>query len=108
MGIKDMLLAKKRHEAEDKRLARCLREMILRQIAEVNEAVGKQLLYVNECAGHLFLYGNPGGGHIDRLMACVPLDVEGLARLWYRLSEGIREGRTVEDACPYKKERVTI
>ena len=89
MGIKDMLLAKKRHEAEDKRLARCLREMILRQIAEVNEAVGKQLLYVNECAGHLFLYGNPGGGHIDRLMACVSLDVEGLAGLWYRLEKEV-------------------
>ena len=108
MSVKDRILARERHRAEDARLTVMLRKMVLRQIEAVNEAVGSQMLYANECAGHLFLYGNPGGGHIDRLMACVPLDVEGLARLWYRLSEGIREGRTVEDACPYKKERVTI
>lgn len=89
MSVKDRILARERHRAEDARLTVMLRKMVLRQIEAVNEAVGSQMLYANECAGHLFLYGNPGGGHIDRLMACVPLDVEGLAGLWYRLEKEV-------------------
>ena len=74
---------------QNRKIALALREMVLDQIGKINDAAGTELLYVNECAGHLFLYGNPGGGHIDRLMACVPLDVEGLAGLWYRLEKEV-------------------
>ena len=76
---------------QNRKIALALREMVLDQIGKINEAVGKQLLYANECAGHLFLFGNPGGGHIDRLMACVPLDIEGLMKVWFRLEKAVKE-----------------
>ena len=74
---------------QNRKIALALREMVLDQVGRINDAAGTELLYVNECAGHLFLYGNPGGGHIDRLMACVPEDVEGLASLLYKLEKEV-------------------
>ena len=91
MGIEARILTRQRHEAENAQIVRTLREMVLTQVEAVNGAVGSPMLYANECAGHLFLFGNPGGGHIDRLMACVPLDIEGLMKVWFRLEKAVKE-----------------
>ena len=66
-----------------------LREMVLRQVEEINSAVGGAMLYVSEWAGLFALYGRPSSCERDRLMMCVVADVDGLARLWLRLAKGM-------------------
>lgn len=85
------ILPRKQHLNSDAQIAAALREMVLGLVDEINEYAGEQMLYVNECAEHLFLYGRPAADRLDKLMMLVPIDIDGLARLWCRL-RGAVEG----------------